>query len=133
MTVHCHPRFVSATKIQLLTACNLSSLSHQFVDLFQESVMKLSAMLNATMQVFSQGAENATQQRNTCIVLGCLAEKLTGPSNTAILSNTTLNYLIGNLVSKNYYFFDHFLTCFCPKCIIFSRLKMLNQLLFYFL
>uniref|UniRef100_A0A8R1Y3I2 RING finger and SPRY domain-containing protein 1 n=3 Tax=Onchocerca TaxID=6281 RepID=A0A8R1Y3I2_ONCVO len=35
--------------------------------------------------------------RNTCIVLGCLAEKLAGPSCMEICTSTTLNYLLNNL------------------------------------
>lgn len=41
---------------------------------------------------------SATQQRNICVVLGCIAEKLAGPSSIAILSDATLDYLISNLV-----------------------------------
>lgn len=41
----------------------------------------------------------ATQQRNICVVLGCIAEKLAGPSSIAILSDATLDYLVSNLVS----------------------------------
>lgn len=41
-----------------------------------------------------------TQQRNICVVLGCIAEKLAGPSSIAVLSNATLDYLISNLVSE---------------------------------
>lgn len=41
----------------------------------------------------------ATQQRNICVVLGCIAEKLAGPSSIAILSDVTLDYLVSNLVS----------------------------------
>jgi len=39
-----------------------------------------------------------TQQRNICVVLGCIAEKLAGPSSIAILSDATLDYLVSNLV-----------------------------------
>lgn len=39
------------------------------------------------------------RERNLCVILGCLAEKLAGPSSVAVLSETTLGYLIGNLVS----------------------------------
>lgn len=40
-----------------------------------------------------------TRQRNICVVLGCIAEKLAGPSSIAILSEATLDYLVSNLVS----------------------------------
>lgn len=39
------------------------------------------------------------RERNLCVILGCLAEKLAGPSSVAVLSDTTLGYLIGNLVN----------------------------------
>lgn len=39
-----------------------------------------------------------TQQRNICVVLGCIAEKLAGPSSIALLSKATLDYLVLNLV-----------------------------------
>lgn len=58
--------------------------------------MKLSSILNLSMQLYSQGSP---QHRNTCVLLGLLAEKLSGPSSIAILTETTLNYLIKNLVS----------------------------------
>lgn len=38
------------------------------------------------------------RERNLCVILGCLTEKLAGPSSVAVLSETTLGYLIGNLV-----------------------------------
>lgn len=38
------------------------------------------------------------RERNLCVILGCLMEKLGGPSSVTILSDTTLSYLIGNLV-----------------------------------
>lgn len=38
------------------------------------------------------------RERNLCVILGCLMEKLGGPSSVTILSDTTLSYLMGNLV-----------------------------------
>lgn len=38
------------------------------------------------------------RERNLCVILGCLAEKLAGPSSIAVLSDVTLGYLMGNLV-----------------------------------
>lgn len=40
---------------------------------------------------------NECQQRNTCIVLGCLAAKLAGPCSVAILTKEVINYLISRL------------------------------------
>lgn len=36
--------------------------------------------------------------RNICVILGVLAEKLPGPSSVAMLTSSTLEYLIMNLV-----------------------------------
>lgn len=41
------------------------------------------------------------RERNLCVILGCLTEKLAGPSSVAVLSETTLGYLIGNLVNMD--------------------------------
>ncbi|KAJ1523563.1 hypothetical protein ONE63_001411 [Megalurothrips usitatus] len=60
----------------------------------KECVLKLSNILNLSMPMYSQGTP---QHRNTCVLLGLLAEKLSGPSSIAILTDTTLNYLINNL------------------------------------
>ena len=40
---------------------------------------------------------NECQQRNTCIVLGCLAAKLAGPCSVSILTKEVLNYLLSRL------------------------------------
>lgn len=37
--------------------------------------------------------------RNICVVLGCIAEKLAGPASIALLTDTTLEYLVAHLVS----------------------------------
>jgi len=42
-------------------------------------------------------SEGITKHRNLAIVLGCIAEKLAGPRSVALLTDKTLNYLIGNL------------------------------------
>ncbi|KAM3721201.1 RING finger and SPRY domain-containing protein [Dirofilaria immitis] len=39
----------------------------------------------------------SSRHRNICIVLGCLAEKLAGPSCMQICTSATLNYLLNNL------------------------------------
>lgn len=36
-------------------------------------------------------------ERNLCVILGCLAEKLAGPCSIAILTDTTLSYLLKNI------------------------------------
>ena len=59
--------------------------------------MKLSNIFNLSTESSIAGRNSPTQQRNICIVLGCLAEKLAGPSSITILTIGTLNYLIENL------------------------------------
>lgn len=63
----------------------------------KESVLKLSNIFNLSTESSIAGRNSPTQQRNICIVLGCLAEKLAGPSSITILTVGTLNYLIENL------------------------------------
>ncbi|KAG8233836.1 hypothetical protein J437_LFUL006859, partial [Ladona fulva] len=62
-----------------------------------DSVLKLSAILSLSTQSSLVGRSNPTQQRNICVVLGCLAERLAGPSSIAILTEGTLDYLVANL------------------------------------
>jgi RING finger and SPRY domain-containing protein 1 len=39
-------------------------------------------------------------ERNFCVILGCLAEKLAGPISMAILTETTLTYLLKNITEE---------------------------------
>lgn len=41
---------------------------------------------------------NPRRERNLCVILGFLAEKLAGPNSIALLSDLTLDYLLRNLV-----------------------------------
>lgn len=45
------------------------------------------------------GEVNVRVERNLCVALGCIAEKLVGPNSVAILTNNTLEYLLAFLVS----------------------------------
>lgn len=56
-------------------------------------------MLNLSKKTAISQRSNPTRQRNICVVLGCIAEKLAAPRNMDILSNDTLEYLLTNLVS----------------------------------
>lgn len=52
---------------------------------------------------------NVRVERNICVVLGCLAEKLAGPNSVAVLTQHTLDYLIAFLVSVcNYLYAAYF-------------------------
>ncbi|XP_013382424.1 RING finger and SPRY domain-containing protein 1 isoform X1 [Lingula anatina] len=44
-------------------------------------------------------SKNIQRQRNTCIVLGCLAEKMAGPNSTCLMTGNVLDYLFTNLES----------------------------------
>lgn len=73
--------------ILLLDDCPLPS---------KESVLRLSHMFQLSQRL-EKIQITITQQRNICVVLGCIAEKLAGPSSIAILSDVTLDYLVSNL------------------------------------
>lgn len=45
-----------------------------------------------------RGKSDPNRHRNICIALGCIAEKLAGPTSVALLTDSTLDYLIANLV-----------------------------------
>lgn len=49
------------------------------------------------------GDVNTRVERNICVALGCIAEKLVGPNSMAILTNDTLEYLLAFLVSFKKY------------------------------
>lgn len=56
-------------------------------------------MLNLSKDTAINERFNPTRQRNICVVLGCIAEKLAGPRNMDILNTDTIEYLLTNLVS----------------------------------
>ncbi|XP_067620881.1 RING finger and SPRY domain-containing protein 1-like [Eurosta solidaginis] len=59
----------------------------------KESVLKVGEMVAP-----KYGLKNYLRnERNLCVILGCLAEKLAGPSSIALLNNSMLKYLINNL------------------------------------
>lgn len=65
----------------------------------KESVTKVVSMLNLSKETAVEGQKDPTKQRNICVVLGCITEKLVGPRNMDILNDGTINYLLTNLVS----------------------------------
>lgn len=68
----------------------------------KDSVLEVADMISYSMR------RTPRRERNLCVILGCLAEKLAGPSSIAVLSESTLSYLIGNLVSFFFLFqFSH--------------------------
>ncbi|XP_018571066.1 RING finger and SPRY domain-containing protein 1 [Anoplophora glabripennis] len=63
----------------------------------KESVIKVVNMLNLSRETAVLGKLNPPRQRNICVVLGCIAEKLAGPRNMEILNTDTIDYLLTNL------------------------------------
>ncbi|KAG4066392.1 hypothetical protein HA402_007028 [Bradysia odoriphaga] len=57
----------------------------------KDSVLEVADMITHSLR------RTPRKERNLCVILGCLAEKLAGPSSVAVLSETTLGYLLGNL------------------------------------
>ncbi|XP_055299379.1 RING finger and SPRY domain-containing protein 1-like [Sitodiplosis mosellana] len=57
----------------------------------KDSVLEVADMISYSLR------RTPRRERNLCVILGCLAEKLAGPSSIAVLSESTLSYLIGNL------------------------------------
>lgn len=66
----------------------------------KDSVLEVADMISYSMR------RTPRRERNLCVILGCLAEKLAGPSSIAVLSESTLSYLIGNLVSFHFDIFS---------------------------
>lgn len=66
----------------------------------RNSVVRVTKMLNLSAQSAILGRKDPPRERNICVVLGCIAEKLAGPSNLSILNETILDYLVKNLVRK---------------------------------
>jgi len=53
--------------------------------------------LEPVVEIENNNDDAVTKHRNLAIVLGCIAEKLAGPRSVALLTEKTLDYLIGNL------------------------------------
>ncbi|KFM72319.1 RING finger and SPRY domain-containing protein 1, partial [Stegodyphus mimosarum] len=64
----------------------------------KESVAKLSKMFCLSSEIAIKGKLYPTRHRNICVILGCIAEKLAGPSSTTLLTQDTMDYLFTNLV-----------------------------------
>lgn len=59
----------------------------------KESVIEVAEMIN--------NGNSIPCERNLCVILGCLAEKLAGPCSIAVLSESTLNYLMKNISDES--------------------------------
>ncbi|KAF8786093.1 RING finger and SPRY domain-containing [Argiope bruennichi] len=63
----------------------------------KESIAKLSKVFCLSKEQALQGKFNPTRHRNICVILGCIAEKLAGPSSIALLTQDAMDYLFTNL------------------------------------
>ncbi|XP_032830644.2 RING finger and SPRY domain-containing protein 1 [Petromyzon marinus] len=79
----------------------------------KESLLRLSEILQLDEQVARTDLSNPARHRNTAAVLGCLAEKLAGPTSIALLSPGTLGYLLESLNLQSH-----------PTVILFSLIAL---------
>ncbi|XP_047543649.1 RING finger and SPRY domain-containing protein 1-like [Vanessa atalanta] len=67
----------------------------------KESVIRVTRMYALSAERATIGDVNTRVERNICVVLGCIAEKLVGPNSMAILTNDTLEYLLAFLTPNS--------------------------------
>lgn len=76
----------------------------------KDSIIKVPKMFWLSSKTSRKGRTDPNRHRNICIALGCIAEKLAGPTSVALLTENTLDYLLANLVIFSYYsIFMHYL------------------------
>ena len=111
------------------------SLNEKFIESnymcdFQDSITKVPRMFWLSGKASKRGKSDPTRHRNICISLGCIAEKLAGPASVALLTDSTLDYLIANLVSLTHVHI--FIVCIAMlKCA--SHFIVKNDFSFFFL
>ena len=68
----------------------------------KESILKLADLLNLRWSTFRSSSvkSSAGRNRNICVVLGCLADKLAGPNSIFLMTDGILEYLTANLVNR---------------------------------
>ncbi|XP_026316220.1 RING finger and SPRY domain-containing protein 1-like [Hyposmocoma kahamanoa] len=66
----------------------------------KESVVKVTQLFGLSSQRANADELNVRVERNICVVLGCIAEKLAGPNSVAVLTDSTLDYLLAFLISR---------------------------------
>lgn len=67
----------------------------------KETVVHLCKFFELSGEKADDGWKDPRQHRNICVVLGCIAEKLAGPASIALLTHTTLKYLVAQLNEDN--------------------------------
>jgi hypothetical protein len=68
----------------------------------KDSIIKVPKMFWLSSKTSRKGRTDPNRHRNICIALGCIAEKLAGPTSVALLTENTLDYLLANLVIFSY-------------------------------
>ncbi|XP_025114560.1 RING finger and SPRY domain-containing protein 1-like [Pomacea canaliculata] len=68
----------------------------------KEALMELRGHLNLSQIDSSRNYHKPCQQRNICVVLGCLAEKMAGPSSISLMSSDVLHFLFSHLNPINH-------------------------------
>lgn len=68
----------------------------------KETVVHLSKFLELSRMSAGESWKDPRLHRNICVVLGCIAEKLAGPASIALLTHTTLEYLVAHLNENNH-------------------------------
>lgn len=69
--------------------------------LLDDSPLPSKESVEQVAQIITESNTTIPCQRNLCVILGCLAEKLAGPCSIAILTDVTLNYLLNNISSAD--------------------------------
>lgn len=68
----------------------------------REALLELRKHLNLSQVDSMRTYCKPCQQRNICVVLGCLAEKMAGPSSVSLMSSDVLQFLITHLAPINH-------------------------------
>ncbi|CAK1588254.1 unnamed protein product [Parnassius mnemosyne] len=66
----------------------------------KDSVIKVTKLFRLSSQRAKAREINVRVERNICVVLGCIAEKLAGPNSVAVFTDRTLDYLITFLITR---------------------------------
>lgn len=68
----------------------------------KETVVHLCKFFELSGESARESWQDPRLHRNICVVLGCIAEKLAGPASIALLTHTTLEYLVAHLSESNH-------------------------------
>ncbi|XP_050560408.1 RING finger and SPRY domain-containing protein 1 isoform X3 [Spodoptera frugiperda] len=66
----------------------------------KEQVIKLTQMLGLSAMRALAADIDVQVERNICVVLGCIADKLAGPNSVAVLTEETLDYMLSFLMFR---------------------------------